>query len=60
MMGNTSSASAWSSSPVDECLDKLGTCEAAVSECETANHLLEAQMAVLRHPKVVIRFDNAS
>jgi hypothetical protein len=54
MMGNTSSASAWSSSPVDECLDKLGTCEAAVSECETANHLLEAQMAVLRHPKVVI------
>jgi hypothetical protein len=53
MMGNSTSA-AWSASPVDECLDKLGTCEAMVSECETANHLLEAQMAVLRHPKVVI------
>jgi hypothetical protein len=54
MMGNISTSSAWSASPVDECLDKLGTCEATVSECETANHLLEAQMAVLRHPKVVI------
>jgi hypothetical protein len=53
MMGNITS-SAWSASPVDECLDKLGTCEATVSECEIANHLLEAQMAVLRHPKVVI------
>jgi hypothetical protein len=53
MMGNISS-SAWTASPVDECLDKLGTCEATVSECETANHILEAQMAVLRHPKVVI------
>ena len=53
MMGNAST-SAWSASPVDECLDKLGTCEATVSECETANHLLEAQMALLRHPKVVI------
>jgi hypothetical protein len=54
MMGNASTSAAWSSSPVDECLDKLGTCEATVSECETANHLLEAQMALLRHPKVVI------
>jgi len=53
MMGNYSSA-AWTTSPLDECLDKLGTCESTVSECETANHLLEAQMAVLRHPKVVI------
>jgi hypothetical protein len=53
MMGNATSA-AWSSSPVDECLDKLATCEATVSECETANHILEAQLAVLRHPKVVI------
>jgi hypothetical protein len=53
MMGNATSA-AWSSSPVDECLDKLATCEATVSECETANHILEAQMALLRHPKVVI------
>ncbi len=53
MMGNATS-SAWSSSPVDECLDKLATCEATVSECETANHILEAQMALLRHPKVVI------
>jgi hypothetical protein len=53
MMGNAST-SAWSSSPVDECLDKLATCEATVSECETANHILEAQMAMLRHPKVVI------
>ncbi len=25
-----------------------------MSECETANHILEAQMAFLRHPKVVI------
>ncbi len=54
MMGNVSTSSAWSSSPVDECLDKLGTCEATVSECETRNHILEAQMVVLRHPKVVI------
>jgi hypothetical protein len=54
MMGNYSSTSAWSSSPLDECLDKLGTCEATVSECETRNLILEAQMAVLRHPKVVI------
>jgi hypothetical protein len=53
MMGNATSA-AWSASPVDECLDKLGTCEATVSECETRNLILEAQMAVLRHPKVVI------
>jgi hypothetical protein len=53
MMGNAT-YSAWSSSPVDECLDKLATCEATVSECETANHILEAQMALLRHPKVVI------
>jgi hypothetical protein len=53
MMGNQSSA-AWTASPVDECLDKLGTCEATVSECETRNLILEAQMAVLRHPKVVI------
>jgi hypothetical protein len=54
MMGNISTSSAWSSSPVDKCLDKLGTCEARVSECETRNFILEAQMAVLRHPKVVI------
>jgi hypothetical protein len=53
-MGNISTSSAWSSSPVDECLDKLSTCEALVSECETSNHILEAQMALLRHPKVVI------
>jgi hypothetical protein len=53
MMGNATSA-AWTASPVDECLDKLGTCEATVSECETANHILEAQMAVLCHPEVVI------
>jgi hypothetical protein len=53
MMGNYSSA-AWTAAPLDECLDKLGTCEATVSECETRNFILEAQMAVLRHPKVVI------
>jgi hypothetical protein len=52
-MGNYSSA-AWTAAPLDECLDKLGTCEATVAECETSNHFLEAQMAVLRHPKVVI------
>jgi hypothetical protein len=54
MMGNISTSSAWSAAPLDECLDKLGTCEATVSECETRNLILEAQMAVLRHPKVVI------
>jgi hypothetical protein len=53
MMGNAST-SAWTTAPLDECLDKLGTCEATVSECETRNFILEAQMAVLRHPKVVI------
>ncbi len=54
MMGNISTSSAWSAAPLDECLDKLGTCESTLSECETSNHILEAQMAVLRHPKVVI------
>jgi hypothetical protein len=53
MMGNYSSA-AWTAAPLDECLDKLGTCESTLSECETSNHILEAQMALLRHPKVVI------
>ncbi len=53
MMGNSSS-SAWTASPVDECLDKLGTCEATVSECETRTFILEAQIALLRHPEVVI------
>jgi hypothetical protein len=54
MMGNSSTSAAWTTSPLDECLDKLGTCESLVSECETKNLILEAQMAVLRHPKVVI------
>jgi hypothetical protein len=53
MMGNATS-SAWSASPVDECLDKLGTCEALVSECETRTLILEAQIALLRHPEVII------
>jgi len=53
MMGNATSA-AWSASPVDECLDKLGTCEALVSECETRNLILEGQIALLRHPEVII------
>jgi hypothetical protein len=53
MMGNSTSA-AWSASPVDECLDKLGTCEATVSECETRTLILEAQLALLRNPEVVI------
>jgi hypothetical protein len=52
-MGN-STTSAFTASPLDECLDKLGTCEATVSECETRNHILEAQMVLLRHPKVII------
>ncbi len=52
-MGNITS-SAWTASPVDECLDKLGTCEAVVSECETKTFLLESQLALLRHPEVVI------
>ena len=52
-MGNATSA-AWSASPVDECLDKLGTCEATVSECETRTLILEGQLALLRHPEVVI------
>ena len=54
MMGNVTSTSAWSASPVDECLDKLGTCEATVSECETRTLILEAQLALLRNPEVVI------
>jgi hypothetical protein len=53
MMGNATSA-AWTASPVDECLDKLGTCEATVSECETRTLILEAQLALLRNPEVVI------
>jgi len=53
MMGNATSA-AWTAAPLDECLDKLGTCESTVSECETRTFILEAQLALLRNPEVVI------
>ncbi len=54
MMGNASTSAAWTAAPLDECLDKLGTCESTVSECETRTFILEAQIALLRHPEVVI------
>ena len=53
-MGNASTSAAWTAAPLDECLDKLGTCESTVSECETRTFILEAQIALLRHPEVVI------
>jgi len=53
MMGNKASASAWSSSPVDDCLDKLGVCEEEVVECRVRVEALEAANTLLQHPAVL-------
>jgi len=55
MMGNHSAfAAAWSSSPVDDCLDKLGLCESEVLECQVRVEALEAANSLLQHPFVMI------
>jgi len=54
MMGNKSSAAAWTSSPVDDCLNKLGICEEEVVECRVRVEALEAANNLLQHPAVLI------
>jgi hypothetical protein len=49
-----STTEAWTASPLDICLDRLGVCEGTVSECESRNHILEAELVLLRHPYVII------
>ena len=53
-MGSKHSAAAWSSSPVDDCLDKLGLCESEVLECQVRVEALEAANSLLQHPFVMI------
>jgi hypothetical protein len=56
MMGNkhSAAASAWSSSPVDDCLDRLGVCEEEVTECRFRVEALEAANVLLQHPVILI------
>jgi len=56
MMGNkhSAAASAWSSSPVDDCLDRLGVCEEEVTECRVRVETLEALNNLLEHPAVLV------
>jgi len=54
MMGNRSSAEAWSTSPVDDCLAKLGLCEEEAGECREKVEALEAANTLLQHPAVLI------
>jgi len=54
MMGIKHSAAAWSSSPVDDCLDKLGICEEEVTECRVRVEALEAANNLLQHPVILI------
>jgi len=54
-MGNRSaSAAAWSSSPLDDCLDKLGICEEEGVECLVRVETLEALNTLLEHPSILI------
>ena len=53
-MGSKASASAWSASPVDDCLDKLGICEEEVTECRVRVEALEAANNLLQHPAILI------
>ena len=54
MMGIKHSAAAWTSSPVDDCLAKLGICEEEAGECREKVEALEAANALLQHPAVLI------
>ena len=54
MMGNKSSAAAWSSSPVDDCLAKLGICEEEAGACREEVAALKAANALLQHPAVLV------
>ena len=55
MMGTRiASAAAWSSSPLDDCLDHLGTCESEVSECQLRVEVLEAANTLLQHPLIIV------
>jgi hypothetical protein len=49
-----STAAAWTASPLDTCLDRLGVCEGTVSVCESRNSILEAELVLLRHLYVII------
>jgi hypothetical protein len=51
---SNSTTDAWTASPLDTCLDRLGVCEGTVSECETRVTILEAELVLLRHPYVII------
>jgi hypothetical protein len=57
-MGNVSSVplptpAAWSSSPLDTCLDQLGTAEAVVRDQEVDIEVLKATLRALKNPWVV-------
>jgi hypothetical protein len=57
-MGNVSSVplptpAAWSSSPLDTCLDQLGTAEAIVRDQEVEIEVLKATLRALKNPWVV-------
>ena len=54
MIGNRPSPAAWSSSPVDDCLDKLGLCEEESTECLVRVEMLEAENNLLQHPYVLV------
>jgi len=54
MMGNKTSAAAWTSSPVDDCLSKLGICEEEVGDCRVRVEALEVANNLLQHPAVLI------
>jgi hypothetical protein len=57
-MGNVSSVplptpAAWSSSPLDTCLDQLGTAEAVVRDQEVEIEVLKATLRALKNPWLV-------
>ena len=57
-MGNVVSSplpspAAWSSSPLDVCLDQLGTAEAVVRDQEVEIEVLKATLRALKNPWVV-------
>jgi hypothetical protein len=55
MMGTRiASAAAWSSSPLDDCLDHLGSCESEVTECRLRVEVLEAANTLLQHPLIIV------
>jgi len=53
-MGIKPSSASWSTSPLDDCLDKLGVCEEEVTECRFRVEALEAANVLMQHPVVLI------